>query len=228
MWHSYFSGIRKKYSMRVSKKLPLVIRFDGKDVTKEKEINFLYDYNGSFTNVLKKCAVKCYAILGTDEINFILPDPMPLLLDLDDECDNYSNELISLFSQYFYDYFNMFYKDRKIFFHGKCFSIPTEKITSYIKWRSGVIKNVLVTYVIKKNGIKMTDEKLSIKSGKCKELPEYETLKDMQNGILYYNGKRLNVNDFFNGNEVYIKDNEESKFDLTNEQDDIEIEFTDL
>ena len=37
MWNSYFFQIQSKYSMRVSFKNPLVIRLDGKDVTKNKK-----------------------------------------------------------------------------------------------------------------------------------------------------------------------------------------------
>lgn len=38
MWNSYFFQIQSKYSMRVSFKNPLVIRLDGKDVTKNKNM----------------------------------------------------------------------------------------------------------------------------------------------------------------------------------------------
>ena len=44
MWINYFFNIQRKYSMRVSKKLPLVIRLDGKDVTKNiTHENFIFD-----------------------------------------------------------------------------------------------------------------------------------------------------------------------------------------
>ena len=41
MWNSYFFQIQSKYSMRVSFKNPLVIRLDGKDVTKNKKYDLL-------------------------------------------------------------------------------------------------------------------------------------------------------------------------------------------
>ena len=46
MWNSYFFQIQSKYSMRVSFKNPLVIRLDGKDVTKNKKYDLLNNYEG--------------------------------------------------------------------------------------------------------------------------------------------------------------------------------------
>ena len=112
MWNSYFFQIQSKYSMRVSFKNPLVIRLDGKDVTKNKKYDLLNNYEGNFRNTLEKTAefftkkYKCLAILGSDEISFIFTDPLVVISDLDKEKWNTSNEIISVFSQYFFDYFN--------------------------------------------------------------------------------------------------------------------------
>lgn len=48
MWHSYFYQIQSKYNMRVSIKNPLVIRLDGKNVTKNRNYDLLNNYEGSF------------------------------------------------------------------------------------------------------------------------------------------------------------------------------------
>ena len=56
MWNSYFFQIQSKYSMRVSFKNPLVIRLDGKDVTKNKKYDLLNNYEGNFRNTLEKTA----------------------------------------------------------------------------------------------------------------------------------------------------------------------------
>jgi tRNA(His) 5'-end guanylyltransferase len=42
--------------MRVSEKNPLVIRLDGKNVTKNKKNDLLNNYNGTFINSLEKTA----------------------------------------------------------------------------------------------------------------------------------------------------------------------------
>ena len=59
--------------MRLSTKNPLVIRLDGKDVTKSKDLNLLYNYNGSFFHSFEESAkyfskkYNCCALFGTDE-----------------------------------------------------------------------------------------------------------------------------------------------------------------
>ena len=191
MWNSYFFQIQSKYSMRVSFKNPLVIRLDGKDVTKNKKYDLLNNYEGNFRNTLEKTAefftrkYKCLAILGSDEISFIFTDPLVVISDLDKEKWNTSNEIISVFSQYFFDYFNEHNKQSKVFWHGKCFSIRNEKINSYIKFRSGIIKNVMTTYFLSKYNIKMGKEKQEKREIECKKLQGYEVLEDIQNGVLY-------------------------------------------
>ena len=108
MWNNYFYQIQKKYSMRLSQKEPLVIRLDGKDVTKSKELNLLYKFKGSFFYAFEQSAkyfskkYNCYALFGTDEISFIIENPIKLFEDLDSDKNNHSNEVISLFSQYFF------------------------------------------------------------------------------------------------------------------------------
>ena len=54
MWNNYFAQIRKKYSMRVSFKEPLVINLDGKDVTKNNNINLFIKYNDGFLDTMEK------------------------------------------------------------------------------------------------------------------------------------------------------------------------------
>lgn len=226
MWNSYFFQIQSKYSMRVSFKNPLVIRLDGKDVTKNKKYDLLNNYEGNFRNTLEKTAefftrkYKCLAILGSDEISFIFTDPLVVISDLDKEKWNTSNEIISVFSQYFFDYFNEHNKQSKVFWHGKCFSIRNEKINSYIKFRSGIIKNVMTTYFLSKYNIKMGKEKQEKREIECKKLQGYEVLEDIQNGVLYLEGDRIDIIEFYKGNIKKVKSTEHKSsnlyIDLTN------------
>lgn len=233
MWNDYFYQLQKKYNMRVSTKTPLVIRLDGKDVTKDKNINFIYKYNGSFFEAFEKCAwyfskkYNCYALFGTDEISFVFPEPMLLIEDLDSDKVNHSNEIIALFMQYFFDYFNTYYKNGKVFFHGKCFSIPNGKITSYVKYRAMSIKNVLTTYILKKNGIRMGKYKMEERIEKCHETGLYEQIKDIEFGTLYYRGQMLDIKEFFSGDIVTVN-NENETTDNNIIDDDFEIEFIDI
>lgn len=226
MWNSYFFQIQSKYSMRVSFKNPLVIRLDGKDVTKNKKYDLLNNYEGNFRNTLEKTAefftkkYKCLAILGSDEISFIFTDPLVVISDLDKEKWNTSNEIISVFSQYFFDYFNEHNKQSKVFWHGKCFSIRNEKINSYIKFRSSIIKNVMTTYFLSKYNIKMGKEKQEKREIECKKLQGYEVLEDIQNGVLYLEGDRIDIIEFYKGNIKKVKSTEHKSsnlyIDLTN------------
>lgn len=220
MWNSYFFQIQSKYSMRMSFKNPLVIRLDGKDVTKNKKYDLLNNYEGNFRNTLEKTAefftrkYKCLAILGSDEISFIFTDPLVVISDLDKEKWNTSNEIISVFSQYFFDYFNEHNKQSKVFWHGKCFSIRNEKINSYIKFRSGIIKNVMTTYFLSKYNIKMGKEKQEKREIECKKLQGYEVLEDIQNGVLYLEGDRIDIIEFYKGNIKKVKSTEHKSSDL--------------
>lgn len=220
MWNSYFFQIQSKYSMRVSFKNPLVIRLDGKDVTKNKKYDLLNNYEGNFRNTLEKTAefftrkYKCLAILGSDEISFIFTDPLVVISDLDKEKWNTSNEIISVFSQYFFDYFNEHNKQSKVFWHGKCFSIKNEKINSYIKFRSSIIKNVMTTYFLSKYNIKMGKEKQEKREIECKKLQGYEVLEDIQNGVLYLEGDRIDIIEFYKGNIKKVKSTEHKSSDL--------------
>ena len=220
MWNSYFFQIQSKYSMRVSFKNPLVIRLDGKDVTKNKKYDLLNNYEGNFRNTLEKTAefftrkYKCLAILGSDEISFIFTDPLVVISDLDKEKWNTSNEIISVFSQYFFDYFNEHNKQSKVFWHGKCFSIRNEKINSYIKFRSSIIKNVMTTYFLSKYNIKMGKEKQEKREIECKKLQGYDVLEDIQNGVLYLEGDRIDITEFYKGNIKKVKSTEHKSSDL--------------
>ena len=220
MWNSYFFQIQSKYSMRMSFKNPLVIRLDGKDVTKNKKYDLLNNYEGNFRNTLERTAefftkkYKCLAILGSDEISFIFTDPLVVISDLDKEKWNTSNEIISVFSQYFFDYFNEHNKQSKVFWHGKCFSIRNEKINSYIKFRSSIIKYVMTTYFLSKYNIKMGKEKQEKREIECKKLQGYEVLEDIQNGVLYLEGDRIDIIEFYKGNIKKVKSTEHKSSDL--------------
>lgn len=208
MWRNYFFQIQSKYNMRVSTTEPLVIRFDGKDVTKNKELNFFDIYNGSFTDAFEK-TVKFftekyhgYSIFGSDEVSFIFPDPMLVIADLDVDKCNRTNEIIALFSQIFFHHFNTLYIKDTIFWHGKCFSIPSEKLKSYIKYRSGSIKNVMVTYFLKKRNSNPGNIKLEEKIEVAKQFPDFKLLEDYQDGILYYDGSRISQKDFLENDTI--------------------------
>lgn len=209
MWKNYFNNIQKKYSMRVSRTEPLVIRLDGKDITKNKSINLLdRESKNSFTNSLEKTVkyftenYNCFAIFGSDEASFVFKNPNLILKDMTNDACNSSNEIISGFSQYFFKYFNEFDKHKVVYWHGKCFSIPENKIKSYIKYRSKIIQNVMTTYFLMKKGKYDGNEKLDIRISKCKNFADYDIFKELERGILYYNGTRIDLDKFLDSGKI--------------------------
>ena len=214
VWKDYFLSLRNKYSMRVSSKGPLVINLDGKNITKSAKFSLVDNRNSnSFFGIMEKTVqyftkkYNCIAIFGTDEVSFIFEKPLILINDINDKSNKKNDEIVSIFSQYFFDYFNSLNQIDKVFWHGECFSIPSGKISSYIKYKMGSIKNVVTTYFLKKNGIQNAGKiKLEEKIEQCKKYDYYDTnLKDIIDGVLYYNGDRIDNNEFLNGNIVVIK-----------------------
>ncbi len=217
VWKDYFLNLRNKYSMRVSSKEPLVINLDGKNITKSGKFSLVDNTNSnSFFGIMEKTVqyftkkYNCIAIFGTDEVSFIFEKPLLLINDINDKSNKKNDEIISMFSQYFFDYFNTLNQIEKVFWHGECFSIPNGKINSYIKYKVSSIKNVVTTYFLKKNGVKNAGKiKLEEKIEQCKKYDYYESnLKDIIDGVLYYNGDRIDINEFLNGNMVVIRKEE--------------------
>lgn len=217
VWKDYFLNLRNKYSMRVSSKEPLVINLDGKNITKSGKFSLVDNTNSnSFFGIMENTVqyftkkYNCIAIFGTDEVSFIFEKPLLLINDINDKSNKKNDEIISMFSQYFFDYFNSLNQIEKVFWHGECFSIPKGKINSYIKYKMSSIKNVVTTYFLKKNGVQNAGKiKLEEKIEQCKKYDYYESnLKDIIDGVLYYNGDRININEFLNGNIEVIKKEE--------------------
>jgi len=233
MWNNYFFQLQKKYNMRISTKMPLIVRFDGRGVTRNKAINFFEKFENSFSNSLEKTAkyfsekYQCFSIFGSDEISFIISNPNLLIEDLEpSDKTQHSQELIALFSQYFFDYFNHFDAHQKIFWHGKCFSIPQNKIKSYLKYRSNIIKNVLVTNFAIKNNIYDSNMNLEDRLECCKAMKDYSELESVCSGILYYNGGKIALNSYLDEDKFEevaegIKETKNIEVDI----DNIDIEL---
>ena len=209
MWNNYFYQVQTKYSMRLSLKNPLVLRLDGKGVTRNSNINIMDKFKGSFYCSMEEAAkhfsrrYHCLCIFGSDEISFIVDNPELVINDLEpSDKSNYSNEIIAMFSQYFFNFFNYVYKGNRIFWHGKCFSINKEKKISYVKYRSRIIENVLVTYFLKKKKVSKKNGKIEERVEKAKKFKDYSKLKKMQKGLLYYDGEKINFDDYINKGEI--------------------------
>lgn len=213
--------------MRVSISRPLVINLDGKGLTNNLFFSLIDNASGGFIDIMEETVkhftkkYNCISIFGTDEVSFIFENPLVVIEDLNSDLNTKSDEIISMFSQYFFQYFSNLNKREDVFWHGECFSIPFRKIKSYIRYKSGAIKNVITTYFLKKNGVRHAGRiKLSEKIKMCKEYDLYEkALKNIENGILYLNGDRIDIEEFLKGNikkvETEEKKIQDEYFDIT-------------
>lgn len=78
----------------------------------------------------------------------------------------------------------------------------------------------MTTYFLSKYNIKMGKEKQEKREIECKKLQGYEVLEDIQNGVLYLEGDRIDIIEFYKGNIKKVKSTEHKSsnlyIDLTN------------
>lgn len=206
-WNDYFAKIRNKYSMRVSKTKPLIIDLDGKNVTSNAMYSLLDNQKGSFLDIVEQVVKKityeyeCMAIFGVDEISFIFDSAAGIIDKINNNKNYKSDEIISIFSQYFFNEFNNLNSKTTIFWHGKCYSIEENKKISYIKYKSQSILNVFLAYFLKKNGIKDAGNiKLDKKLELCNKIDFFKDVEQYSKGILYSKGKRIDLDEYLKGN----------------------------
>lgn len=206
-WNDYFANIRNKYSMRVSKTKPLIIDLDGKNVTSNVNYSLLANQEGSFLYTMEQTVKKftkdfeCMSIFGVDEVSFIFDSAEKIIDRINSNKNFKTDEIISVFSQYFFAEFNKENKEKPIFWHGKCYSIEENKKLSYIKYKSQSILNVFTTYFLKKNGVKDAGNiKLDKKIEQCNSIDFYKDVEEYSKGILYYKGERISLDEYLNGN----------------------------
>ncbi|MBO4816519.1 MAG: hypothetical protein J5507_06515 [Clostridia bacterium] len=228
MWHSYFHRIENKYQMRISLKRVLVIRIDGRNITKSRNFSLLEKRENGFLDCFERTIKiftqkhNCLCFCGADEASFIFENPVLLLdnLNVDKEKNARTNDIVALFTQEFFDCFNSLYNNDKIFWHGMCFSIEKEKINSYIKFRSAIVKNVMTTYFLKRMMISNAGQiKMEERIAKNEKYNSYEKVKPAEKGKLYLNGNMIDKEEFLNGNIIKIKEEkekvEDQYFDIT-------------
>lgn len=213
IWNDYFGNIKKKYGMRVSKKNPLVIELDGKDVTASTTFSLIDNSKDSFLNIMEQTSkyfsskYNCLAIFGVDEVSFIFENAETIINKINKNRNFMTDEIISVFSQYFFEYFNKLNTKQNIFWHGKAFSIPKQKVNSYILYKSQSILNVFTTYFLKKNMVKDAGHiKLDEKIERCKQIDYYKEVEKYSRGILYLNGGKVDLDEYLKGNIKIIEE----------------------
>lgn len=211
-WFNYFSNMRNKYNMRVSANKPLIIFLDAKDSTKNSRYLLKGKKNGFFDSMELTAKYfskryNCISIWGTDEISFIIEDTDNFIDSINNEKSYRTHDIASIFSQYFFEYFNSVYEGETVYWHCKCFNIAKEKVQSYIKFKSkGILKGITAIF-LKQNGVRNAyGIKLEEKIEMCKKHENYFLIEEYKDGILYYNGNKIDLNEYLKGNVIMLED----------------------
>ena len=153
MYFNYFKKLEKKYFLELSNSKPVVIRFDGKNITKSQKYNLSFE--NAFTTALLKTTKKlvnrfdgCLAYVAMDEVSFIFKD-LNILKNHYVKDTQSLQYFISMFQQ---EFVSIFWKHiPNIYFGVTIFCIPENKEKSYIAYRKSVCRNTSVVYFAKRN-----------------------------------------------------------------------------
>ena len=83
--------------------------------------------------------------------------------------------------------------------------------------------SIILTYFLKKNNIKSNSSKLEEKLNECKVSPSYNELEEIKDGILYYDGMKIELNTFLESDAIKEVENKEDRYN-----DNIYIDFEDI
>lgn len=218
-WNNYFINIQNKYNMNMNENKPIVIFIDGKDITKSLDHNLIQENKGSFNDIFEQTIkyfsnkFNCLVISGVDEASFIIKDTKKLKKILSTKKFK-AQDIVSVFSQLFYKYFNDRYINRPIYWHCKCSNIPYGKINSYIKYRSKTIHELNLTYFLKRRNVQDAGKiKLTKKEEICNKINEYNKIKRFVKGRLYKNGKMIDIESYLNNKIVEIPEYERKEIE---------------
>lgn len=222
-WFNYFSNMRNKYNLRVSSNKPLILFLDAKDSSKNKR-ELLEGKENDFFDSMDKTVkyfstmYSCLAIWGTDEVSFIIEDTYNFINSINNENSFRTHDIVSIFSQYFFEYFNNVYNKETVYWHCKAFNIAKEKVNSYLKFKSKGILKGITSIFLKKNGVTNAYSiKLEEKIKRCEKIETFSMTEGYRNGVIYKNGNKIDLNEYLKGNIVVIgqeKKKENDFFDL--------------
>lgn len=193
----FWGKIENKYNIGLKKDRGIILRFDGRNITKDKSINLLDETSG-FSYALKQVAKELslkysylYIYIATDEINIMILDTDKLLKNMK---SNYAQEIVTTFGQEISYIFHKYYKDRFIIFAGRAFSVYQDNYPSYLIYRKHTNKSVLTTYFLKRRNITVHNKNFTEKEAEAIKFDDYNNRTLYQSeGIIYYRGKEIGV-----------------------------------
>lgn len=209
-WNDYFGKIENKYNLKMNSNNPIVIFVDGKDITKSFKYNLIAETQNSFNDIFEQTIkyfsnkFECIAISGADEASFIFDDSKKIKKFI--SARKYkAHEIVSIFSQHFYKYFNDRYANGPVYWHCKCSNIPKGKIKSYLKYRSMNIFELELTYFLKRKQFKDAGKiALTEKEQICNEMADYKEIKKFAKGKLYIGGQQVDLAAFLNNQIIEL------------------------
>ena len=198
---NFFSKIENKYNIALKKDRCIILRYDARNTTKNKNINLLKEDEGSFAYALKKATEEltkkynCLAYIASDEINLIILDTKKFLKYFK---SNYAQEITASISQELSFLFHKNYKKNFIIFAGRAFSVYRDNINSYLIYRKHTNVSVLTVYYIKrysKNYINFQNKSfLELDEIASKNIEGYnERTLYQKEGICYLNGNEYPI-----------------------------------
>lgn len=146
-----FQNIEQGFRRKLSADNPVVVRFDGKNVTKNHKKFHLMDTNG-FTKTIFDAAIhisvgaECYIYAALDEVNIVYYNPIEFFGKTND-CDLLYSAVMIL--QDFLRWTRQIYPQVK--FNVSVFNITVDQIEDYIKYRKQLAYTTAATYYAKEN-----------------------------------------------------------------------------
>lgn len=144
-----FQAIEKSYRRNLSTTVPIVVRFDGKNVTKNHRKFHLMNVDGFTKDIL--CAAKsmadgmeCTIYAALDEVSIVFHKPFEFFGRTQDKDFLYSTIMIL---QDFLRYTREVHPDIK--FNVIVYNIDFDQIDSYIQYRKDMAYQAAVTYYAK-------------------------------------------------------------------------------
>lgn len=196
---NFFKNIENRYKNKISLKKPLILRLDGKGVTKNPNIDLLDEGENSFSCALKRTGkyiaekYRCITYISNDEINIIFENPIFISkifksIDIQKINSLISQEVFFIFNKYF----NTINIKNPIYFDCRCFNIPENKVYSYLKYRYKSSINTSIQYfakryidVKKRHGIKLNEIVYHLEN----EIPTFKDRTFYQKeGFIYIKG----------------------------------------
>ena len=200
MGFNYFGFMQDKYSTNISTSKASIIKLDGKDVTKNLNINMFDNNDGGFAYALINTAK--YLSHKYNALVFVSTDEISLLFCNSKELESIfgttkTQKISSLFSQDVARFFNTQYKGYSyIYFDAKTFCIPYEKIKSYINYTQKNTYCVSNTYIAKRCLPKSLRHNVSLDT-LCNNLENVKINIDREceyfkSGLIFFKGKKIN------------------------------------